>query len=122
MKTYSTSCGDWHLGWGYGGNNKLGNLTLLDDGSYKWEGHSQGRHGRKWNQGAFLHFKLVNAEIKVIDSKGQSPIKKEILEAVSRVDRIKKYAIRDAKIKREKTIELAKINKLKKQQLRLQFA
>lgn len=121
MKTYKTSCGDWHLGWGYGGNNKLGVLTLNDDETFTWKGHSQGRHGRKWNKGAMLHFRLVNSEIEVIDSKGQSPIKKEILEAVNRVQRIKKYAIRDAKIKRERTLELAKIKKLKPQQTFLKF-
>ena len=121
MKAYSTSCGDWHLGWGYGGNNKVGSLSLLDDDSYMWRGHSQGRHGQKSNKGAFLHFKLVNSELEVIDSKGYSPIKKEILDSVHRVQRIKKYAIQEAKVKREATIELAKVKRLMKQQLKLKF-
>ena len=121
MKTYKTSCGDWHLGWGFGGHNKLGNLTLNDDETFTWRGHSQGRHGQKSNLGAYLHFKLVNSNIEVIDSKGYSPIKKEILNAVDRVQDIKKYAIRDAKIKRERTLELDKIKKLEAQQTKLKF-
>jgi hypothetical protein len=44
-KTNTTSCGDWHLGWGYI-NNKLGDLSL-DEGVFTWKGHCQGRHGQK---------------------------------------------------------------------------
>ena len=44
----SVHCSDWGRGWGYGGNDKIGKLSLNEDGSYTWTGHSQGRHGRKW--------------------------------------------------------------------------
>lgn len=121
MKTYSTHCSDWQLGWGYGGNNKLGRLTLNEDNTYTWRGHSQGRHGRKWNKGAFLHFRLTKLEIEVIDSNGQSPIKSEILDAVSRVERIKKYAIRDAKIKQANLEQKIRRDQLLKTQLTLNF-
>jgi hypothetical protein len=121
MKTYSTSCGDWHLGWGLGGKNKLGKLILNDDDTYLWKGHSQDRHGQKSNLGAYLHFRLVNLEIEVIDSKGYSPLKQEILSAVDRVQMIKKQAIYDAKMKRERTLKLDKVNKLLTQLTKMKF-
>ena len=52
----STNCGDWHLGWGYGGSDKIGKLSTEDGVSFEWKGYSQGRHGQKWNSGASVKF------------------------------------------------------------------
>lgn len=73
------NCGDWHLGWGYGGHDKVGRLTDNGDGTFTWKGRSQGRHGSKWNYGAFVTFKLLDGEIEVIDSKGGYPVTKELV-------------------------------------------
>ena len=32
----TTGCGDWHLGWGFGGHDKLGKLTLKCFSSIKY--------------------------------------------------------------------------------------
>jgi hypothetical protein len=45
-KLLSIGCGDWHLGWGFAGDDKIGKLFLNDDGTYTWKGHRQGRHGQ----------------------------------------------------------------------------
>lgn len=39
-------CGDWGLGWGYGGYDKVGKLSLSEN-TFTWKGQRQGRHGKK---------------------------------------------------------------------------
>jgi len=55
IRKKSVACGDWHHSWGLG-TNKIGKLSLTEAGeevsTYKWKGHSQGRHGSVWNKGA----------------------------------------------------------------------
>ena len=74
-KTKSISCGDWHLGWGYGGNDKIGRLSSDDGVNFTWKGSSQGRHGQKWNTGAKCTFKLgPNDKIEIYNTiKGSAP-------------------------------------------------
>lgn len=45
-KITSVECGDWHLGWGLGGHNKIGELRVEGD-VFTWQGRCQGRHGQK---------------------------------------------------------------------------
>ncbi len=78
----SVHCGDWHLGWGFGGYNKLGKLTAEQDGVFLWKGHSQGRHGQTWNKGAFARFRMVDGRISIIEQKGSMPIFQEILNSL----------------------------------------
>ena len=77
MKTLSVNCGDWHLGWGFGGDNKVGKLYLNEDNTYTWKGHSQGRYGQVWNKGSYVNFKMVEGEpdfgIEVIKAQGGYP-------------------------------------------------
>lgn len=78
----STQCGDWHLGWGFGGHDKIGKLTLdpmLD--SFHWKGYSQGRHGNKWNSGARATFTYKDGEIEYLNSKGSIPVTSELIKA-----------------------------------------
>ena len=88
MKTQA-NCGDWHLGWGYSGNDKVGKLSKVD-GNYLWEGHSQGRHGATWNYGAFLKFKVKGDDIEVIEYKGNYPRKSELLKGIEERVKLKK--------------------------------
>lgn len=84
-----TDCGDWHLGWGYGGLNKVGNLTMITPpdkkgmASFEWKGRSQGRHGQKFNYGAFLKFTSDGEKIVKGEQEGSAPVQSEILKAVS---------------------------------------
>lgn len=76
----SVSCGDWHLGWGFGGNDKLGKLSIdRTNNQFIWNGYSQGRHGQKWNAGAELIFTIEKGEINVISQKGSVPSYSELL-------------------------------------------
>ena len=86
-ESFRVNCGDWHLGWGLSGNDKIGNLSRLRDGSYLWEGYSQGRHGQKWNRGAKLTFKVIDDNIEVISSVGNSPRVTEVLKSVEELER-----------------------------------
>lgn len=52
------NCGDWHLGWGFGGSDKIGRLSSEDGINFTWKGYSQGRHGQTWNKGAKCTFTL----------------------------------------------------------------
>ena len=83
-KSVSTGCGDWHLGWGYGGHDKLGKLSF-DGEIFTWTGSSQGRHGQKYNKGAKLVFKEVNNAHEIIESKGSYPEWKEIWKSVAEI-------------------------------------
>jgi len=73
----AVNCGDWGYGWGYGGNDKIGKLSQNEDNTFMWRGYSQGRHGQKWNMGAYFHFKMVEGEpdfgIEEIERKGGIP-------------------------------------------------
>lgn len=46
-KLTTVQCGDWHLGWGFGGNNNIGKLTLEGD-TFTYKGERQGRHGQNY--------------------------------------------------------------------------
>ena len=97
----SVNCGDWHLGWGYGGYNKIGKLSLQDDGSFLWKGYSQGRHGGTWNKGAFARFSVLDGRIQILEQKGSIPIYQELLnglrELEAKVNQEKAKAYRKAK-------------------------
>ena len=82
-KTKSVSCGDWHLGWGYGGNDKIGRLSSDDGISFTWKGSSQGRHGQQWNAGAKCTFTLgPNDKIDNFETiKGSSPKLEELIKS-----------------------------------------
>ena len=80
-KAKSIQCGDWHLGWGYGGHNHVGKLAISGDISanrpydtvFKWSGSSLGRHGQSWNKGAECTFILTDDSIKVLNQKYTKP-------------------------------------------------
>ena len=87
---YVTDCGDWHLGWGFGGHNKVGKLRMIDtpnkDGvaTFEWKGRSQGRHGQKYNFGAFIRFTSNGTDIHAGDTiKGSAPVSGELLKGVN---------------------------------------
>ena len=82
MKRISISCGDWHLGWGLGGKNKLGKLSTEDFNTFTWDGYSQGRHGNKSNLGAQFAFTLDGERIVEVSRKGSIPWLSEIYKAV----------------------------------------
>ncbi len=50
-KSNTTSCSDWHLGWGIG-YTSLGKLTKISDNEYHYKGTNQGRHGQKLGSGS----------------------------------------------------------------------
>jgi len=80
----SIPCGDWHLGWGYGGHDKIGKLSIeLEPLTVTWRGSSQGRHGSKWNAGAFAKFEIVGDKLKLVEQKGSYPAHNEILQAAN---------------------------------------
>jgi len=84
----STSCGDWHLGWGYGGHDKVGKLSIesLPDCpvNFIWQGKSQGRHGRSWNPNAKFRFMLVNnSTLRITERKGDCPVYSEIIKSAN---------------------------------------
>ena len=82
----SVNCGDWHLGWGYGGYNKIGKLRAEGDGIFLWKGYSQGRHGRTWNKGAFARFRMVDGRISILEQKGSMPIFQEVLNSLKELE------------------------------------
>jgi hypothetical protein len=57
----SVPASDWGDTWGFG-TNKVGKLYLIDleNMIFEWKGHSQGRHGQKWNAGARCLFKVTD--------------------------------------------------------------
>jgi len=85
-KKKSINCGDWSLGWGYGGHDKVGRMTIGTNengeavNEFHWKGESNGRHGTRWNHGAscLIRFSGV-ADIQVIKSTGSIPVKNELL-------------------------------------------
>lgn len=84
MKTVSVGCGDWHLGWGFAGDDKIGKLSTQDGVTFTWKGHSQGRHGQKWNAGAKLVFTSDGEQItEIISQKGSHPRVSELLKSVN---------------------------------------
>lgn len=82
MKKISVSCGDWHLGWGLGGKNKVGKLSTEDLKTFTWDGYSQGRHGQKSNSGAQFVFTLDKGSIVEVSRKGLIPLTSELLKSV----------------------------------------
>jgi hypothetical protein len=82
-----TNCGDWHRGWGYSGHDKIGKLTKLDNGvSFSWNGYSQGRHGAKWNKGAFCCVDVVDGELIFTNQKGSIPVRSEIIKSIKELN------------------------------------
>lgn len=76
------NCGDWHLGWGLGGHDKIGKLTLDPlTNSFVWVGYSQGRHGGRWNRGAYIKFTVDSeGDIRNMGQKGGVPVYSELRE------------------------------------------
>lgn len=104
IKTISVSCGDWHLGWGYGGHDKIGKLSFNPEtNQFIWSGSSQGRHGQKWNAGAVL---VMNKDLKVVSSKGGHPAWGEIMAAIDllkkKIDKAEMEAIRKGVLAKKK--------------------
>ena len=82
----TVSCGDWHLGWGLGGHDKMGKLTLDTlNNSFVWKGSSQGRHGRKWNKGAFLVFTYTDGKITIVHQQGSVPVYPELIKGCEEI-------------------------------------
>jgi hypothetical protein len=81
----SISCGDWHLGWGYGGNDKVGKLSTEDGETFRWEGRSQGRHGGKWNLGANCTFTIDENGLNVTQQEGSIPRSSELYNGANRL-------------------------------------
>ena len=99
MKTIN--CGDWHLGWGFGGNDKIGKLSTDDDKVFIWRGRSQGRHGQKWNRNASCSFNLKDGKVNIIESKGSLPRNTELVKSalaliamIPKKKRVKKTQVR----------------------------
>ena len=85
----SCNCSDWQLGWGFGGNDKLGKLTLDPlTNEFIWKGYSEGRHGGIWNKGAFLRFTVLDNVITVIASEGSYPVQSELLKSADQILRL----------------------------------
>jgi len=85
----SVGCGDWHLGWGFGGHNHIGKLKK-EDGKFIWRGHQQGRHGQIYNRPANIVFTFDGVEISIIENdKNRSlPERDEVLKAIETLNRI----------------------------------
>lgn len=80
MKT--VNCGDWHLGWGFGGHDKVGKLSTENCKTFTWKGNSQGRHGNVWNRGAKAKLELVDGDVVVLEQQGSIPVRKELLKGI----------------------------------------
>lgn len=98
-KRLSTSCGDWHLGWGLSGNDKIGKLSTEDKETFTWKGWSQGRHGQKWNKGAEVVFTLDGDNLDIISQKGSIPRRTELLKGVKTLMEMKERKPRVKKVK-----------------------
>lgn len=84
--TLKTQCGDWHLGWGFGGHDKIGSLTLDPlQNSFIWKGRSQGRHGQKWNAGAMAVLTYEDGKINILYQKGGIPVTSELIKACEHI-------------------------------------
>ena len=82
----TVSCGDWHLGWGCGGHDKIGKLTLDPlHNSFIWKGYSQGRHGGKWNKGAEVIFTYKEDKITIVHQKGEFPERSELIKGCKEI-------------------------------------
>ncbi len=83
----SINCGDWHKGWGFGGNDKVGKLSIetLSDCpiNFVWAGHSQGRHGQTWNRGAKVRFMVIDTGLKITERKGSYPDYDQVIKAAN---------------------------------------
>jgi len=82
----SVSASDWGDTWGLG-TNKVGKLHLinLDTLTFEWKGHSQGRHGQKWNPGAKCLFQVTDLkknERTVLSEKGNTLSGKHLWQAI----------------------------------------
>ena len=82
------NCGDWHLGWGFGGNDKIGNLAIIDKDTFLWKGRSQGRHGQKWNSGAWAKFERKENRLEVTEQKGSYPKYSELIKSANELLRL----------------------------------
>jgi hypothetical protein len=97
-KTLKTACSDWMLGWGYGGYNKLGQLTLISDDvengdglfTFQWKGHAQGRHGQIWTKVGRVSITSDGKTFTVVetDNKCSLPVDREVLDSVNTLIRM----------------------------------
>lgn len=82
----TTQCNDWHLGWGFGGYDKIGKLTLDPlTNTFIWKGFSQGRWGANWNRGSYLNFTVKDGIITKLGGKGCHPVQSELLKSVNTI-------------------------------------
>ncbi len=88
MKKLNVGCGDWGLGWGFGGHNKIGRLTKLAEGKYSWTGHQQGRHGHKLTKRYTVTFDYQDNMITNIEGEYSLPVRSELLSAIKDIERI----------------------------------
>jgi len=95
----SVNCGDWGQSWGLS-TNAVGKLSTEDQKEYTWKGHSQGRHGNKWNKGSEFIFKLNNGVVEEVSSKGTRPNNKALHDGI--FDLTTKI---EAKVKRSSVIK-----------------
>ena len=75
MKEVKTSCSDWHLSWGFGGNDHLGELRTEDGINFIWSGRRQGRHGQKIRT-------LYHVEFTEDNISGDMPARSEVTKAI----------------------------------------
>lgn len=80
MPRKNTQCSDWHLGWGYGGQNALGKLYYINDKEFEWKGTRQGRHGQKY--GKYEGKVFLDDEGKISSVEGSLPTHSEIYKAI----------------------------------------
>lgn len=79
----TVGCGDWHLGWGFGGNDHLGKLSTEDNVNFTWTGHRQGRHGQKLRGKYTVTFTYTNEVITVTSDISDLPDRGEVKKAIN---------------------------------------
>lgn len=104
MYTLKTFCGDWSLGWGFGGRDRIGKLFLDPDGMlFTWKGYRQGRHGNK-SKTYFVDFTYdtVTKEYEWVDGVhlGGLPIQEQVVKSIEQLLYDHKYGVTAKKDKK----------------------
>lgn len=81
QKEIKTGCGDWHLGWGFGGSDHVGELSTIDKINFVWTGKRQGRHGQKIRGTYKVHFTLDEFRTRTVKEHGL-PDRNEVAKAI----------------------------------------
>lgn len=98
-ETFTTGCGDWGDSWGMS-TNTIGKLRTSDFITFEWKGWSQGRHGQKWNRGAYFVFTLNEDGFAVeIEKLHTRPNAKAITTAIAELRNIRIESIKKAERK-----------------------